>query len=103
MIPQEIEEIARSRKKAPKKKARAVTATGADGGTAQAALKAWRLAAAKKQGIPAFRILTDRALDAVVAGRPRTAAELAGVPGIGRAVLQKYGSEILRVLAGFEQ
>jgi DNA topoisomerase-3 len=101
-IPEEIEEIARPRKKVSRKKGRAAPVQ-AKGGPAQAALKAWRLAAAKKQGIPAFRILTDRALDALVAGRPRTAAELASVPGIGRAVVQKYGPEILRVLAGSEQ
>jgi DNA topoisomerase-3 len=61
-------------------------------------LKAWRLAEAKKKGIPAFRILTDRALEAVVTERPRTAAELLRISGIGRAVVEKYGAEILRVL-----
>ena len=107
-IPEEIESIAKPRKrKASKKSAKsravprdrssAARRTAPDG--AQSALKAWRLAEAKKKGVPAFRILTDRALEAVVAERPRTSAELLRISGIGRTVVEKYGSEILRVLA----
>jgi len=47
------------------------------------ALRKWRLAEAKRHGVPAFRIFTDQALKAVAAKRPGTAAELLAIPGIG--------------------
>jgi DNA topoisomerase-3 len=62
-------------------------------------LKAWRLAEARKKGVPAFRILTDKALVAVAAGRPRSNAELLGISGIGLGTVEKYGPEIFRILA----
>jgi DNA topoisomerase III len=62
------------------------------------ALRAWRLAEAKRRGIPAFRILTDQALRAIAAKRPATAAELLSIPGIGISTVEKYGSQIYRLL-----
>jgi superfamily II DNA helicase RecQ len=37
---------------------------------------------------------------ALVERRPRTLGELLGVPGIGPAKLERYGQDILDVLAG---
>ena len=62
------------------------------------ALKNWRLAEAKRMGVPAFRILTDRALQAMATTRPVTAAELLAIPGIGIATVKKYGRQIYRIL-----
>ncbi|HYO15729.1 MAG TPA: DNA topoisomerase 3 [Thermoanaerobaculia bacterium] len=62
------------------------------------ALKAWRKTEAQKRRIPAFRILTDRALTALAAQRPRSEAELLEVPGIGPTIVQKYGREILGIV-----
>jgi DNA topoisomerase-3 len=70
-----------------------------DSGALSTALKAWRLSEARKNGVPAFRILTDRVLDAIAAQRPRTEAELLGIPGVGLKVVEKYGSQIFRVLS----
>lgn len=64
------------------------------------ALRAWRLAEARRLGIPAFRIFTDRVLGALVAQRPNTPAELVAVPGIGLRTAERYGSEIRRILHG---
>jgi superfamily II DNA helicase RecQ len=99
-IPEEIESIAkpRKRKAAKRRRDQSRIPAPAGGSVAQAALKAWRLAEAKRKGIPAFRILTDRALEAVATERPRSAADLLRISGIGRAVVEKYGAEILRVL-----
>jgi DNA topoisomerase-3 len=62
------------------------------------ALKAWRKTEAQKRRIPAFRILTDRALTALATQRPRSEVELLDVPGIGPTIVQKYGREILGIV-----
>jgi DNA topoisomerase-3 len=61
-------------------------------------LRAWRLTLAKRQGVPAFRIMTDKVLGAIARNRPRTAAELLAIPGIGIASVEKYGAQIYRIL-----
>jgi DNA topoisomerase III len=64
------------------------------------ALKAWRLAEARRKGIPAFRVLTDRALFGVAGEQPRSEAALLRLPGLGRAVVAKYGSALLAIVSG---
>ncbi len=96
-MPEEAAQEERPRKR--KKSAAAVKGRAAAPGKAEAALKAWRLAEARKKGVPAFRILTDKALVAVAAGRPRSNAELLGISGIGLGTVEKYGPEIFRILA----
>lgn len=64
------------------------------------ALRAWRLAEARRLGVPAFRIFTDRALSGLVSLRPRTNSEMLAVPGIGLRIAEKYGHEIRRILHG---
>ena len=60
----------------------------------------WRLAEAKRRGIPAFRIFSDQTLKAVAANRPATAAELLAIPGLGIGTVEKYGAQIYRLLHG---
>jgi superfamily II DNA helicase RecQ len=62
------------------------------------ALRAWRLAEARRLGVPAFRIFTDRALSGLVELRPSTNSEMLSVPGIGLRIAEKYGHEIRRIL-----
>jgi superfamily II DNA helicase RecQ len=62
------------------------------------ALRAWRLAEARRLGVPAFRIFTDRALSGLVNLRPRTNSEMLAVPGVGLRIAEKYGNEIRRIL-----
>ena len=62
------------------------------------ALRAWRLAEARRLGVPAFRIFTDRALSGLVSLRPSTTSEMLAVPGIGLRIAEKYGHEIRRIL-----
>ena len=62
------------------------------------ALRDWRLAEAKRLGVPAFRILTDRALHAIAANRPVTAAELLAIPGVGISTVEKYGHKLYAIL-----
>lgn len=63
-------------------------------------LKAWRLAESKKHKVPAFRITTDRVLEAIVRARPTDAAGLSNVSGVGAAFLKKYGAQVLARLSG---
>ncbi len=62
------------------------------------ALRAWRLTEARRLGIPAFRIFTDRALRGLVERRPNTTSEMLSVPGVGLYLTERYGAQILRVL-----
>ncbi|ANY09825.1 ATP-dependent DNA helicase UvrD2 [Pseudonocardia sp. HH130630-07] len=62
-------------------------------------LKQWRAAEAKQQGVPAFVVLTDATLTAVAEQRPTAPSSLVGIPGIGAAKLDRYGDDVLRLLA----
>ena len=62
------------------------------------ALRAWRLAEAKRKRIPAFRVMTDKALFGLAAARPRDEDGLLEVPGIGAAFARKYGQSLLGLL-----
>jgi DNA topoisomerase-3 len=64
-----------------------------------AALKAWRLAEARRSRLPAFRILTDRTLLGLAAARPADEAGLLAVSGFGPTLARKYGAEILALVA----
>jgi DNA topoisomerase-3 len=65
-----------------------------------AALKAWRLAEARRAGVPAFRVLHDRTLLAIAAARPRDEAALLAVPGFGPGLLKRYGDSVLTICRG---
>ena len=59
------------------------------------ALKQWRLAEARKAGVPAFRVLHDRTLVAIAAARPQDEGSLLEVPGFGPGLLKRYGNRLL--------
>jgi len=63
------------------------------------ALREWRLSRARADEVPAYVVFNDRTLAELVARTPRTLAELAAVPGIGPAKLERYGPELLARLA----
>jgi DNA helicase-2/ATP-dependent DNA helicase PcrA len=63
------------------------------------ALREWRLARARADEVPAYVVFNDRTLAELVARTPQTIAELAAVPGIGPAKLERYGSELLAQLS----
>ena len=62
------------------------------------ALRAWRLAEARRRGVPAFRILSDQALRAMATRRPETARELLAIPGIAITTVEKYAGQFYRIL-----
>jgi DNA topoisomerase-3 len=65
-----------------------------------AALKAWRLAEARRRRVPAFRILTDRTLLGIAAAAPRTEEDLLAVSGMGPTLVRKHGARILGIVSG---
>ena len=65
---------------------------------AEKMMRAWRTGVAKKQAVPAFRIMSDRVLLAIAEEQPRTAAELLEIPGMGIKMVEKYGAQIYRIL-----
>ena len=62
-------------------------------------LRAWRAAAAKEQGVPAYVIFHDATLRQIAAAPPADLAGLAEVNGVGETKLARYGQQILDVLA----
>jgi DNA helicase-2/ATP-dependent DNA helicase PcrA len=63
------------------------------------ALRAWRLHRAKAEDLPAYVIFHNTTLAEIAARRPASLAELALVPGVGPAKLERYGDEVLATLA----
>ncbi|WP_375770189.1 DNA topoisomerase 3 [Archangium gephyra] len=59
------------------------------------ALKAWRLAEARRRRVPAFRILTDKVLGAIATARPRDGLALQRIQGVGPKLTERYGEAIL--------
>jgi ATP-dependent DNA helicase RecQ len=64
-----------------------------------AALRAWRAAEAKAQGLPPYVIFHDTTLRDIAAVRPTSRAELAGIRGVGASKLDRYAAAVLQVLA----
>ncbi len=63
------------------------------------ALKAWRLTRARQDDVPAYLVFHNTTLEEIAARRPRTLDELAAVPGVGPAKLERYGEGVLAALA----
>jgi DNA helicase-2/ATP-dependent DNA helicase PcrA len=63
------------------------------------ALKRWRLATAKAEERPAYVIFHNSTLAEIVRRAPSSREELASVPGVGPAKLERYGDALLEVLA----
>jgi DNA helicase-2/ATP-dependent DNA helicase PcrA len=63
------------------------------------ALKSWRLERARSDDVPAYVVFSNATLTEIAERQPRTLAELAAVSGVGPAKLERYGEEVLRVLA----
>ena len=85
--------------KAPRaRKAAPVASLPADAAAAFERLRAWRAAAAKEQGVPAYVIFHDATLREVAMTPPSSLAELSKVSGIGETKLARYGQQLLDAL-----
>ncbi|HET9456814.1 MAG TPA: ATP-dependent DNA helicase UvrD2 [Candidatus Limnocylindrales bacterium] len=63
------------------------------------ALRAWRSIRARADAVPAYVVAHDTTLAAIAEARPDSAAALRRVKGMGPARLERYGGEILAVVA----
>lgn len=61
-------------------------------------LKEVRLDLAKKQGIPAFYIFSDKSLREMALQKPKTQAEFLNISGVGQAKLKSYGQIMLAAI-----
>jgi ATP-dependent DNA helicase RecQ len=87
-----------SRRTASGPKAGTVELTGDAQGLFDA-LRAWRSAQARENGVPAYIVFGDATLLAVAAAKPTTLADLDGISGIGAKKLESYGRMLLDVVA----
>jgi superfamily II DNA helicase RecQ len=62
-------------------------------------LRAWRLERARADAVPAYVVLHDATLRELAAARPGSAGELAGVKGFGPTKIERYGDDVLAVIA----
>ncbi len=65
-----------------------------------AALKKWRLERSRADDVPAYVVFKNSTLADIAARRPASLRELATVPGVGPAKLERYGDAVLSVLQG---
>jgi DNA helicase-2/ATP-dependent DNA helicase PcrA len=63
------------------------------------ALREWRLERAKADEVPAYVVFHNATLAEIAERQPRTLAELAVIPGVGPAKLDRYGEDVLATLA----
>jgi DNA helicase-2/ATP-dependent DNA helicase PcrA len=63
------------------------------------ALRAWRTGRSRADAVAAFVVAHDATLVSIAEARPTTLAALRRVKGMGPAKLEKYGPEILAVVA----
>jgi DNA topoisomerase-3 len=81
--------------------ASAASAAAGTSGALFEALREWRLAEAKRTGLPAFRIMNDRTLLGVATETPLDEDALLRVAGIGPGLSRRYGVALLRIVARF--
>ena len=61
-------------------------------------LRSERSRLAKLQGVPPYVVFQDTTLRAMATARPRNFEELAELPGVGQAKLERYGTAFLNIL-----
>ncbi len=61
-------------------------------------LKAWRLEQARHRSVPAYVILTNKAIEEIASEKPTNNIELIEINGIGNTKLNLYGEAILEIV-----
>jgi ATP-dependent DNA helicase RecQ len=86
----------------PRLGAPASAAAGApDGDPLFERLRAWRLERAREESVPAYVVFSDKTLREMAAVKPSDERELAAVNGVGPAKIERYGTEVLDLVAAF--
>jgi len=63
------------------------------------ALRDWRTEVARRAAVPAYVVFTDRTLLGLASANPTSLAGVRAVPGVGATKLEKWGPDVLAVLA----
>ncbi len=63
-------------------------------------LRAWRLAVAREQAVPAYVVFTDATLTVIAERAPINRSELSTISGVGARKLETYAADVLAILAG---
>ena len=66
-------------------------------------LREWRRQEAASASLPAYCVFTDATLVAIAEARPRSDLDLFKVQGLGKVKVDKYGDQVLSVLAAGEE
>ena len=61
-------------------------------------LRDWRLKEARRRRVPAFTVLTNAALQGIARSRPLDDDQLLAVHGVGPKIIEKHGTDILKVI-----
>ena len=62
-------------------------------------LRTWRLERARADAVPAYVVLHDKTLRALAAAQPQSQADLAAVSGFGPTKVERYGEDVLALIA----
>ena len=63
------------------------------------ALRVWRFAMAKQKSAPAYTVLSDKTLKLIAARKPQNERDLMQIKGIGDTKREKYGADVLKIVA----
>jgi superfamily II DNA helicase RecQ len=58
-------------------------------------MRDWRSKRSKTDGVPTYVVLTNQELAHIVKVKPQSLADLGRIEGVGKAKIERYGSEIL--------
>ncbi|WP_156760752.1 DNA helicase RecQ [Microbacterium karelineae] len=97
-VPLRRDVIGRRTRTAAKKSTAADTLAPEDRGLFEA-LREWRAAQAREQGVPAYIVFGDATLRALAEHRPANLGALDGITGIGAKKRDAYGQQVLEVIA----
>ena len=97
MLRAEPERAPRPRRTAPAATTASASAT-AETTPLFEALREWRTAEARLQGVPPYVIFHDSVLRELAAARPSTLTELGSLRGVGASKLERYGAVLLTLL-----
>jgi ATP-dependent DNA helicase RecQ len=81
------------------RRSKAAVDLSAEGQAVFERLRAWRMEAARRHGVPAYVIFHDATLREIASARPASLEDLRGISGVGARKLEAYGAEIIGLLA----
>ena len=61
-------------------------------------IRSWRFKLAQEQKVPAYMIMSQKALIGITNSLPQDSAQLLRIHGVGETTIARYGEEILRMV-----